>query len=330
MKYILFLLLICNNCFAQLTGTLLVANKAEHSVSVINLKEGKVIATIPVGYGPHEVAVSSSGKIAAVANYGDHLKVSNSLTIIDIEKKEAVKTIVLTNYERPHGIEFINEQEVIVTSEVKKVLLKVNIIDEVITEVAKTEQGGSHMVAYAAKQQKAYVANVGSGTVSVIDVKNNLLIKQVTFKAGIEGLDVSPDGSELWVANRNDSNVTAISTSTYETLALLPAHQIAFRVKFLPDGKYVIVSNGMSGNASVYNVKEKKHLTDVDFVEVAEGLQPVPVGIATHANSAYVFVCNSGYAQVAIVDTKTWKVIQRIGTGQGPDGVYFSKVQFEG
>ncbi len=309
---------------AQPTGSLVVVNKADHAVSLIDLKQGKAVATIPVGYGPHEVAISPSGNTAAVTNYGDGAKVSNSLTIISIPEKKKINTIDLGDYQRPHGAEFINEKEVLITCESKSRLLLVDVTTGSVAEVANTVQMGSHMVAYSSTDKTAYVANVFSGTVSVIDVPGRKLATVINFKAGIEGLAVSPDGKELWVANRNDSNVTVINTTTRETLAVLPAHQVAFRVKFLANGSHVLVSNGMSGNVSVYDVKTRKWLRDIDVASNAG--QPVPVGLTVDASSRYAYVCLAGYNEVAELNTTDWSVSRRISTGNEPDGIYFSPI----
>ncbi|MFT3677408.1 MAG: beta-propeller fold lactonase family protein [Chitinophagaceae bacterium] len=311
-------------CIAQPAGSLVVVNKADHTVSLIDLKQGKTMATIPVGYGPHEVAISPSGNTAAVTNYGDGAKVSNSLTIISIPEKKKISSIDLGDYQRPHGAEFINEKEVLITCESKSRLLLVDVTTGNVAEVANTAQMGSHMVAYSSADKTAYVANVFSGTVSVIDVPGRKLSTVINFKAGIEGLAVSPDGKELWVANRNDSNVTVVNTVNREILAVLPAHQVAFRVKFLANEAHVLVSNGMSGNVSVYEVKTRKWLRDIDVASNAG--QPVPVGLTVDANGRYAYVCLAGYNEVAELNTTDWSVSRRIGTGNEPDGIYFSPV----
>jgi YVTN family beta-propeller protein len=309
--------------YGPVSGHILVANKTANTVSVIRLSDYQTLAVVPVGVGPHELAVNPSGTLAAVANYGNQQTVGNSLSIIDIGKREKTKDIPLGEYKRPHGIEFINENEVLVTSETNKALIKVDIQTGVVGEVAKTDQLASHMVAYASADQKAYVANIASGTVSVIDVRGNKLIRQIEFKKGIEGLAVSPDGTELWVANRDDATVTAVDTRTQAVLAVLPAGQVAYRVKFLPNGRYAMVSNGLSGNMSVYDVQKKTRLPDVDFTKTP-GTQPIPVGMTAHPNSEWVYVSTSQYDQVAVVGTKDWKVTGRLAVGEGPDGIYFA------
>ncbi len=332
---IVFAMLVSSTQLTRGQGTLLVANKNEHTVSIVNLNSGATVAKISVGQGPHEVAVSPSGKMAAVANYGNRQVVGSSLSVIDIAKKEKIKDISLGEYRRPHGIEFITEDEVLVTSEANQALLRVNISSGEVSEVVKTTQQTSHMVAWSGTDHKAYVANINPGTVTMVDVPSKKLLRQIEFKKGIEGIAVSPDGKEVWVANREDSTVTAVSTSTFEKLGTMPAHQVAYRIKFTADGKWVVVSNGMSGNLSVYDAKKKKMLVDVNLQRAdftPEGNNPnmaVPVGIATSTDSKWIFVSTSGYRQVAMISTKDWKIAKRLDVGDGPDGVYYSKISVQ-
>lgn len=328
---ITFQILLISACsYAQ--GTLLVANKNENTLSVISLLTHAEVTKIEVGKGPHEVAVSTDGNIIAVANYGNKSVVGNSLTIIDLARKQRIKEISLAEFTRPHGIEFISQDELLVTSESTKSLLKVNVTTDEVTVVAKTDQLVSHMVAYSSGDRMAYVANIASGTVSMIDVRESKLLKQLPFNKGIEGISVSPDGTEVWVANRDDSTVTAMSTKTFEILGTMPAHQVAYRIKHLRNGKYVVVSNGMSGNLSIYDARRKKLIKDINLKDSGrthteqDPNVPVPVGIATGQDSRYVFVSMAGYNQVAIINTKNWTVENTIATGDGPDGIYFSQV----
>lgn len=306
-------------------GTLLVGNKEDNTLSFIDLSQRKVVATIPVGVGPHEIAVSPSGKMAMVANYGNRGQAGHSVSVVDVAKKQVIKEIDLGTYLRPHGMEFINEEEVIVTSEANKVLLRVNINSGAVTEVARTEQLTSHMVTYSPQNQRAYVANINSGTVSVIDVKQNMLVQHISLKPGVEGLHVSPDGKELWVANQKENVTTVIDTKTFEAIHSFPAQQVAYRVGFLPNGKYAAVSNGGSGNVSIYDVAAKKWIKDIDLI-TEPGKQPVPGGITASDNSEWMFICTTGMNQVVVINTKTWTVAARIDTGKNPDGIYFSRI----
>lgn len=52
------------------SSALLVLNKAENSLAILDPATQKVVARIPTGEGPHEIAASSDGKLAVVTNYG--------------------------------------------------------------------------------------------------------------------------------------------------------------------------------------------------------------------------------------------------------------------
>jgi YVTN family beta-propeller protein len=80
---------------AQTPGRLLVVNKAEASLSVVDLAQRKEIARIPTGDAPHEVAVSPDGQIAVVTNYGTRAEPGNTLTVVDLGTLQPVATIDL-------------------------------------------------------------------------------------------------------------------------------------------------------------------------------------------------------------------------------------------
>ena len=79
-------------------ATLVVANKAEATTSLIDLDSGTVVATLPTGDGPHEVGISPDGQFAMVSNYGRRGNPGNSLTLIDIASASVVKTIDPVSY----------------------------------------------------------------------------------------------------------------------------------------------------------------------------------------------------------------------------------------
>src|SRR5690348_2386498 len=110
--------------FAGAQGpALVVLNKAQASASIISLADGRTIATMPVGNGPHEVAISPDGRWAVAANYGAQTP-GNSLTVLDLRTRQPVRTIDLGSYTRPHGIAWMPDgKRVVVTSEQARALV---------------------------------------------------------------------------------------------------------------------------------------------------------------------------------------------------------------
>src|SRR5258707_106730 len=55
-------------------GVIVVANQQGASATVVDAATMKTIATLPVGNGPHEAAISPDGRWAAVTLYRDHTR----------------------------------------------------------------------------------------------------------------------------------------------------------------------------------------------------------------------------------------------------------------
>src|SRR5512138_1725597 len=92
---------------SRLAGTLIVSNMNDNTATVLDAASGRVLATLPTGEGPHEVAASHDGRWALVSNYGVRGKPGNTLTVIDVGKLSVARTIDLHEYQRPHGMAFL-------------------------------------------------------------------------------------------------------------------------------------------------------------------------------------------------------------------------------
>jgi len=170
------------------SGTLLVLNKSDNTVSLIDLKTKATVATIPTGVGPHEAAVSPNGKLAVIANYGAQTHPGNTLTVIDIPGKKMVRTIDLGEYRRPHGLAWLKGDQIAVTAEANKALLIVDVAAGKVLQAITTDQNVSHMVVISPKHSRAFVANIGSGSVTVIDLKAMKRVTDISTGAGAEGI----------------------------------------------------------------------------------------------------------------------------------------------
>lgn len=321
---------------AARASTLIVANKAEATVSLVSLPEGKVAATLPVGTGPHEVAVSPSGKLALIANYGlsGPANAGSSLTLIDVPAGKVVKTIDLGEYRRPHGLLFLDERRVLITAETNKALLEVDVETGKVTGAVPTGQEVSHMVAVTPDGSRAFVANIGSGSVTVIDLKEKKHLKDVPTGAGAEGVAVTPDGRQVWVTNRSADTVTVVDAATLEVLGSLPSAKFPIRAEATPDGKRVLVSNAYSGDLSVFTTADRKLERRISMDLKAKdnserllsegGDSSVPIGIEIEPGGKRAYVAHANADQISIVDLETWTRAGSLTAGKEPDGMGFS------
>jgi YVTN family beta-propeller protein len=323
---------------AEPAGTLLVLNKSDDTVSLVDLETKEIRATLPTGDGPHEVAVSPDGKTAVVSNYGDNQRPGNTLTVIDVPGKKVVRTIELGTYSRPHGVAWLQGDDVAVTVEASKALLVVNATEGIVKHAIATDQIGSHMVAISPKHRRAFTANIGSGSTTVVDLASNKRITDVATGKGAEGIAVAPDGSEVWVTNREANTVSIVDPATLKITATLEPGEIPIRVKFTPDGTRALISNARSGDVAVFDTVTKELVGRVPMQAAGEKLPrndarplasqfgngPVPVGILMPDPLSVAFVANTNADTVTVIDLETLKIVARLKAGREPDGLGYS------
>jgi len=324
---------------AAATGTLVVLNKSEASASLLDRATGEEFARLSTGEGPHEVAVSPDGRTAVVCDYGVRGAPGSTLTIIDLPSQAVTKTIDLKKYHRPHGILYLDERRITVTCEQERVLLIVDVVAGSVVDAIDTDQDISHMVAVTPAGRRAFVTNIGSGSVSVIDLQERTLLSVIPTGGGAEGADVSPDGREVWVGNRAGDTVTVIDAESLEVLATLPCPDFPIRVKFTPDGRHVLVSNARSGDVAVFDAAARieVHRLSMELQSVEKtddrlfgdsfGQSPVPVGILVTPDGREAYVANTNADMITMIDLETWTIGRRLTAGREPDGIAYSPLE---
>ena len=319
--------------------TLIVLNKSEADVSLINPDTGETITRIPVGVGPHEAVCSPDGRTAVVCNYGDQMTAGSSLTVIDVPNRKVLRTIELEHngqaLHRPHGIRFLPDaRHVVVTNEQQQHLLVVDIESGDVTATIGTRQRASHMVALSPDASRAYVANIADGTVSVIDLNKNELVTVVRAQPGSEGIAHHPTKSEVWVGNRSAHTVSIIDTNDLEVVEHIEAPMFPIRVEFTPDGHRALVSCAQSGDLKVFNANTRTLIKSIPMTEHAGGGDdrmftgfgdsPVPIGILVEPDGTRAYVANTNADIITVIDLETLEITGRFETGKQPDGLAWS------
>src|ERR1039457_1823602 len=75
-------------------GTLLVVTKQAHALALVDAATLQVVARVPIGEDPHEVAVGPDGRTAYVSNYG--LATLHTLAVVDLVRRKPLPAIDLT------------------------------------------------------------------------------------------------------------------------------------------------------------------------------------------------------------------------------------------
>ena len=222
--------------------TLLVVRKSDAAVDLIDPGSGARLASVSLGYAPHEVSVSPDGRLAAVSNYGSREQPGSTLSIVDLEQPRELRRIDLAPHTRPHGVAWFAPDRIAVTTEGSKHLLVVEPESGRIVSAIATDQDVSHMVAVDAGGQRAYVTNIGSGTTTALDLAAGRKLTDLATGAGSEALALTPDGRELWVAARAAGELAIVNTEKLEVTARLPLPGIPIRIAITPDGRTALVT----------------------------------------------------------------------------------------
>jgi DNA-binding beta-propeller fold protein YncE len=305
---------------------LVVLNKADCTMSIVEPNSGWTKDLVATGIGPHEAAVAYDGSIAVATDYGEKTP-GHTLTVYDFRARRVTDTIDLAPHERPHGIAFLdNRSTLLVTSETSRAVLEVSVRGGRVVRAMDTGAAGSHMLVISGDRKRVYTSNLGSGSVSEIDLQSGKLVRTVPTGKETEAIALSPDGRELWVGNRAEDTLTILRADGLETLATLPCAKMPIRLKFTPDGSRVLVSCAASGDVAVFGTATR---TEVARVPMPSGEgepgepppPPLPVGLLVEPTGRSAFVACMNAKKLAVIDLGTWQVSSEIQTGNAPDGM---------
>ncbi len=317
---------------------LIVGNKSDDTIDLINLESGLSFATVATGGSPHEIAVSPDGRTAVVTNYGNRDRAGRSLTVVDLASAKATATVETGRHTRPHGIHFLDAKRLVVTTEGSQHLLVVDVSSgEILREIA-TGQEIAHMVAVTPEGRRAFVANIGSGTVTAVDLVQGAKLADIETGAGAEGIAATPDGREIWVTNRAADTVSIIDPVSLEVTASFPCASFPIRVEFTPDGRLALISVARSGELAVFDVADRRELArrKLDLTNAPDasnrlfgdrfGGSPVPVGIEIAPDGKRAWVAATQADAVVEVDPRDLDVLRVLEAGHEPDGMAYSPI----
>ena len=310
------------------SGKLYVVSKLSEDVQVFNLATGKEIADISIDMLSHEAVATSDGKNIVLTNYGS--EIDFDLKVIDTKTNKVKKTIDLKENIKINGIvQYPDANKVAVVDYVNDKLLVLNTETERIEKEVETEQKKSHLAVLHPKKPIAYTTNINSGSVSVIDLNSGKVIETISCGIGRKGIDITPDGSEIWVTNTKENIITVIDTNTNKIINTISSGNESLKLKFSIDGKYCLVVNSTDGTIDIFNQQSKEKIKTImlhgktTLLEKLLYHTPRPVNILMHPNGLYAFVSNSNANKIEVLDMKSFKIASTIGTGDVPDALVF-------
>jgi DNA-binding beta-propeller fold protein YncE len=310
----------------QPTADLLVLDKIRSQADLpgdlafVNFASGAIVARVPVGREPHEVAASGDRRYALVTNTGNYTDPGNTLSLIDVQARRELRRVDLGPLGNPHGVLPMGSR-FLFTAEGARVIGAYDPERDHVDWIMGTGQDTTHLLAQAAQGKTIYATNRGSSTVSTFKQSTDAgpagswLLHTNPVCGAPEGIDVAPDGGQVWIGCRGSNEIGILDAATGSLLRRFTTHtQSLARLKFTLDGRSVLVTDPKVGELVVFDVRTHAERARLQVGLGCEGLLLVPDG-----RHALVAVTNED--NVAVVDLETLRIERRIQTGTGPDGM---------
>lgn len=300
------------------SGALFVAGKFGNTLSRIDLASGRETARVETCANPHELAASPDGAHVALACYG-----GAGLAIYDTARLAQVGYVGLGVGARPHGIVWHANGDIYATAEGRRSIYR--IVDPLgetpETFEFATGKQGSHMLAVAPDGRHAWTTDLGSKTVTRIDLVTRRAPRSVEVGAEPEGIALSPDGRTLWVSARGSDKAFALDPMTLEIRREVAVGAFPLRIAVRPQGDVAVTSDLADAALSAIDLARGQRIRTIALDDPANAERRQQVTVIWSPDGQRLYVAETGTDTIAEVDYASGQVLRRIEGGDGGDGL---------
>jgi len=301
-------------------GLLLVANKGDHTLGIIDPAAGRQVAAVEEsGITGHEVIASPDGRTAYVPIYGDSGvgrpgSDGQTMDVFDIASRRRVATIDFGRPERPHCPQFGPDGRLYVTTELTSTITVIDPKTNAIVDRIPTGQPESHMVALTRDGKRAYTSNVHVGTVSAIDLEARKVTAVIPVSSYAQRIALSADDALVFTADQTAPRLAVIDTGTNRLKQWVALPGIAYGTAATPDGRFLVIALPSVNKVGVLDLKSMQLARTFDVPKA-------PQEVVVRPDGRYAYVSCDASRQVAVIDLKEWKVERLIDAGPLADGL---------
>jgi YVTN family beta-propeller protein len=302
-------------------GILLVANKGDATLGFVEAQHGAQVATVAEGgITGHEVAASRDGRLAYVPIYGNSGvgkpgTDGRNMVVVDVASRKIVGNLDFGRGVRPHCAVFGPKDGLLyVTTELDKAIAIINPKTLKIVGSIPTNQPESHMLVISPDGKHGYTANVGPGTVSVLDMVNRKTITIIPVSKQVQRIAVSTDGKLVFTSDQTKPQLAVIDASNNKIKTWIPLPGFGYGAAPTPDGRWLVIAVPSANKVAVIDLKAMQvaHVVDVPAA-------PQETLIRPDGKIAYVS-CDAS-RKIAAIETADWRVEELIDVGPAADGL---------
>jgi DNA-binding beta-propeller fold protein YncE len=313
-------------CGVSLTAQnlLLVDQKGDGTLALVDPASGKVTASVAEnGVTGHEVAASPDGKLAFVPIYGDSGVGAPgtdgaNIVVVDLAARKIVGNIAFSHGVRPYCAVFGPDGLLYVTTELDQAVAVINPKTLKIIDAIPTGQPQSHMLVIAHNGLRGYTANVGPGTVSVLDMKARKTLAVIPVAKVVQRIAISTDDKWVFTSDETKPELAVISTATNAVARRVALSGLGYGGAVTPDRRWFLIAIPAANKVDVVDLAAMKVARSISV-----GASPQEVIVAPDGKKAYVSCARA--SQVDEIDLGAWSVTRSISTGKGTDGLGWAK-----
>jgi DNA-binding beta-propeller fold protein YncE len=243
-----------------------------------------------------------------------------TIEVIDLGTQKIVNTIDLGRPVRPHCPKFAPDGFLYVTAELENA---VDIIDprsqKRVASIA-TERPEAHMLAITQDGKRAYTSNVGSGTVTVLDLGSRKPVTVISVADVAQRISLSAADRWVFTADQKKPRLGVIDTKSNAVSRWISLPSIGYGTAPTLDGKWLLVTLPGAGQVAVVDLQEMKVARTVS-------VSARPVEILLRPDQPIAYVSCMGAGEVAVIDLTKWEVSKVIKTAAGADGLAWATRQ---
>lgn len=194
----------------------------------------------------------------------------------------------------------------------------IDVIDVVTLEVVDSIPTGPspEVFVFSPDETQIFVSNEEDSTMEIIDVATKTVVARVATGAEPEGVINSVDGQYIFVTSEVADMVHVVDRAKAAVTKNIIVGTRPRRFVVTPDGAELWVSDELSSEVHVIDVASLEIKTVLSFIP--PGFRPedvTPVGMAITKDGSKVIVSLGRANHVAIVDAKTFEVLQYVLVG---------------
>ncbi len=298
---------------------LLVLNRDDDCVSVLEPTTGKTVTEVTTAFGPRTVESSPDATKSYVS-----CSQGNTVVVIDNETFETTGRLSHDLFAGPRGLAVRESaNELWVVSQHNSQVFVFDIETDALLDIISTHHSQSNTISMNSDESAAYVTNSSGNTLTIIDCQKRRISVDVPVGDGPEGVAVNPETDNIYVTIQNESRLTIHDPERHNMVYETELGDSPIGIVFSPDKSLAVVPNRHSNDISIIETR---------FHRDGEGrpweVERIPVGIwpgnvVFNTDGSLAYVTNNKTNDVSVIDLKQRAETDRFDVRTYPDGITY-------